>query len=523
MTVARGDVRSAVTFEGTDTSAAGLQRVEERLRAIAASGDRTAKSVSSVERAFTGVRGAAMGVQQVYGTVMMVAGQYRRILGMEARLLGEIIEHDRELSAASQQLNRDMERLATSFSGGVREGGHLLDTIRGLDQVANSLTDTSSAAGYALDQLFAPERLREFASNWAAMMNGNPLLATVLGYALEYGAERLQSGAVGTAGLERIQNEADFGTSPDTSARDAIRAARERERELRGQQRRSRRGGGGGGGRNQEAEAREARREAEAMIEESERLLDEWEQQSIAEAEFMADATETLFRAQEELAQQRIDKVAEVHEAEVAAHEARLAMMEAEAEAHNSLTEKAREDERARNESMMRNLDGFAQATDGIAGIFDRIADSEEERGRKSDGWRKAQGVAKGILYQLEAVAAGAQAAMDIAESNYGGAAAAIVAAAGYEAASIMAFRDLAQSSGGGGGARVSAGSYVPTTPSRVSSASDRSDERPERVTVIGLGTTDADVAASIVRANYSLLRSGRAPLTPGSGVGYQG
>lgn len=67
MTTARGDVRSAVEFEGAGASAAGIKAIEDnlrgiattsqatelRLRGMAAAGDRSANALQNIGRSFT--------------------------------------------------------------------------------------------------------------------------------------------------------------------------------------------------------------------------------------------------------------------------------------------------------------------------------------------------------------------------------------------------------------------------------------------------------------------------------------
>ncbi len=537
-TTARGDVRSAVEFEGAGQSATSIKAIEDHLKGIATTSQTTEQRLRGMARAGEESKNALLRIGEAFTPFrrnIEVVNQIRGVMNLfvgAARSAASVIAN---LAERTPRTKTELDRLKTA-------AGQLTDEfVRGLDtggRFSGMFTSMAGGMGGAADAA------RTLGAGISGLITGLGELNRIVGAAQTGGLTVLLDYLrdVAMRGTERV--ERNLNTNPSdrgvAQARNFVfneYAGAESEDLPRPGQGRGDHGAGSisPGGRPPRPRRPRGSRGATENYQDT--------------TEYMFSAMDALFRAQEQLAQQTTDKVTGVAEASLEAqlaaqvaaqdawmgrldvtlqqeqsnHEARMAMLEAEAEAHNSLQEKARQEDAARNQRLMQNLQGFAAAAEGISGIFDTIAAAEEERGKNADGWRKAKGVAKGILYQLEAVAAAAQGALDIGESNYGGAASAFVAAAGFEAASIMAFRDLARTGGGGGGARTTAGSYTPTTPSRINTGGGEASGEPERVTVIGLGTTDADVAAAIVRANSAMLRAGKVPLRPGSGVGYQG
>jgi hypothetical protein len=241
-----------------------------------------------------------------------------------------------------------------------------------------------------------------------------------------------------------------------------------------------------------------------------------------ANADFMYEATQRLFEAEQGLTQQRIDKASAVREYEQADHERRIERVNELKAAEIAAAEAIRQKDEERRKRVSDTFQGLTGIAAGLGDILETVASNQDEQSKKADSWRKAVGIAKGTLYAIEAVAAAAQMGMAIAEQNYLGAVAAGEAMVNYGIASGYMFSKLAGSGGGGVAAPTSsAGTFTPTRPQTETPTQTVTDERP--IVVLGLGNTDAGVAAAMARANEQLVRSGRTPLRGSTGVGYQG
>lgn len=203
-------------------------------------------------------------------------------------------------------------------------------------------------------------------------------------------------------------------------------------------------------------------------------------------------------------------------------HDVRMRELEKERDAQEAYQEYLREQEEERWDRAISNLHALADISSTLGDIFGQIADEQEAAGRASDGWRKAQGIAKGTYYAAEAVATAAEAVRHFASHEYASGALAVVSAAQYGVASGYMFSKVAQSGSAGLSApQASAGSFVASRPERLAAPSQKREG--DTVNVYSLGSSNSDVAAAMERARYDLVRSGRTPVRPGASVGYLG
>jgi hypothetical protein len=179
------------------------------------------------------------------------------------------------------------------------------------------------------------------------------------------------------------------------------------------------------------------------------------------------------------------------------------------------------EKQRERQEKGLETLTATADFVGAMGAVFDQVAQSIEEEGKNADGWRKAQGLAMGIMYTIKAIAAAAEMGMAIASQNYAGAIAAGSSIVTFGLAAAMSYSKLAQTGGGGAPAAAATGRF---TPSALPSASGEAPGSGEiNVKLYSLGFGDSDVAASMEKANWNMLRSGRVARRPGRSVGFSG
>lgn len=210
------------------------------------------------------------------------------------------------------------------------------------------------------------------------------------------------------------------------------------------------------------------------------------------------------------------------HEKEQAMHDMRMDQLDEYGDAMSKFHAEQHRAEQARWESAQRGIGQLGEGVGLLTEIFQTIADAQDEETEKADKWRKVVGIAKGTFYAVEAVASAAEAVKQGASQNYAGMALGIAGAIKFGIASGYMFSRVAQSGGGGDIASSSSGTFTPTQSGRVSRQSE-SSEKSEKITVFGLGNTDAGVAAAVYRANRELIRSGRHPVGSSGGVGYYG
>jgi len=229
-----------------------------------------------------------------------------------------------------------------------------------------------------------------------------------------------------------------------------------------------------------------------------------------------------IYEAQREALRETFDGIDSENERRERLHERNLERVQEQREAAAKAFQEQIRQEEERRERIVGNMQSLAQGASMLGEIFQEIADNQEQNTKRADAWRKIVGVAKGTYYAIEAVAAAAEAAKQGASQNYAGMALGIIAAIKYGVASGYMFSKLAEGGGGAGIAASSAGTFVPTQPDRVAPPT-QVERGPERVVVLGLGNTDAGVAAAVYRANRELVRSGRTPVGTSKGVGYMG
>lgn len=173
------------------------------------------------------------------------------------------------------------------------------------------------------------------------------------------------------------------------------------------------------------------------------------------------------------------------------------------------------------HERLMNNFELAAGFVSEMGAIFGAIADAEERAGRSGDAWRKAQGVAMGIMYAIKAGAEFAQATADIASQNYLAGAGHIAAGVQFGVQSGLSFSQLAQSGGGGLAApQKSSGSYVPAESSRVSSGGERS-QGGNTYNYFSWGRSPAEFGRIVAEAPWQAEQAGLRASTP-TGLRYE-
>lgn len=531
-----GDVRSRVDFEGTDVSAAGLQRIEQQLaqlipvstrteqafqqvnrsmQAQVAQGRQVADSLERIKTAFTPLRVSLETVNQLRAAF----GQWTQAVRATGQAIEWVIGHNQDLTRDMDQLESAADRVADAFARGVDKSGELGDSMRLLSTGLWGLENAAAQAGEQLHNAI------EAAAQAAGTVAGSPALGQLLAWAAAEGIHAIAPGRRAT--VRPKEGEASF-TEAFGAVGEAVAGAAEGSA-AEARERASRRGAGGGGSRPQYITDEQLLEELSGLAARAQASMEAaGETFHDFLGELQEDGAEMAERADERLAQIEEEAQRRKIELQEEAHERQMAMLEAEAEAHNILAEKEleraelqRQADEERFDRLKANLSALSTASEELGGIFEQIAEAEEERGENADGWRVAVGVAKGTYYAIEAVAAAAEAAREGMHQNYGGMAEGIISAAGLAAASGYMFSKLART-GSSGVTGPTAGTFTPTTPSRIE-AEETGDEPDEPIVVIGLGTSDAGVAAAMVHANEALLRDGRTPMRGARGVGYVG
>ena len=517
MTVARGDVRSRVEFEGAGDSAAGLQRIESSLKAMGKAGQESANALQRIGAAFTPIRRNAEVINQIRGVFNMAT----QAVVSTGRAIADLAERTPRTKTELDRLRTSTNQLLSEFTRGLDTGRRFSGMFSDMSGGMAGAADAARTLGAGISGLISG--LVEMNRVIGAAQTGGLTVLLQAGVDAAMSATRRVERSLGEGGPSGPRNfvyDPNAGANTETLARPGQGAGDHGAGSRRwGPAPRPRRSGGGGRGAGGPVDT------TEFMADATERLMatqEAFRAQAEADAEFMADATEQLFEAEQELAQQRIDRAASVREYEQADHERRMGYIEELKEREAAEAEAQRDRDEARRDRIRKTFSDISGIASGLGTIFEQIADSEEERGKKADGWRKAVGVANGILSAIKAVEAAGAMGLAIAESNYLGAAAAAESIITYGLASGYYFSKLA-GTGGGAGVSVpsSAGTFTPTQPQAAAPSETATDDRP--IVVLGIGNTDAGVAAAMARANEQLLRSGRTPLRGSTGVGYQG
>jgi len=123
----------------------------------------------------------------------------------------------------------------------------------------------------------------------------------------------------------------------------------------------------------------------------------------------------------------------------------------------------------------MANFAAASGAVNAMGQIFGMIAQAQDAESEAADQWRKAQGVAMGIMYGIKAGAEVAEAVASFASQNYPAGALHVISAGLFTAQSVAAFSQLAQS---GGGAATTTGAaaaptFRPAEPEKVARSAD--------------------------------------------------
>ena len=214
-------------------------------------------------------------------------------------------------------------------------------------------------------------------------------------------------------------------------------------------------GGGGGGGGAAERPASRLRgmgggtgllsRGGLSMSESTDAMRARWDQAFQIAIEF-----EERFAAEQQATRMALHSAIAESESIEEAHRER------QHEAALERIQRTREAEQELHRERMASLQTTASAASAMGQIFGMIADAQEKESKAADGWRKAQGVAMGVMYGIKAGAEVAEAVASFASQNYPGGAMHLVSAGLFTAQSIAAFTELAQT--GGGGSSTSAG-----------------------------------------------------------------
>lgn len=153
------------------------------------------------------------------------------------------------------------------------------------------------------------------------------------------------------------------------------------------------------------------------------------------------------------------------------------------------------------------NFDAVAGFSSTMGNIFGMIADNLEKQGKSAGAWRKAQGIALGIYYQIQAIGEVAKAVAAFMSQNYIEGAGHVAAAALHQTASVMSFVQLAQTGSRSSASKPSiAGAKFQAMPK----VEDKSKGQGTTINNYLMGRSNADIGDKIAKAEWETERSGR-------------
>ncbi len=429
------------------------------------------------------------------------------------RLLDVFRDLNEELGGSGDGFEELGDRIADTVADVIDFGATVISTFgnvqasiyEAIGAVAEFASEVGAASG---DGIISSEQWAAIAARYQADAAGRRAVSSAL-----------QAGVEGRASREQgRQREAALAWRPGGGRGGTVSRGRISEMQ-RALERGGRSGGGGGGG----SEEYDPFADIEDLTAGWDEMWSEYEQVGIDAHQSLLEKAFALQQAEADAREEEAEWIQERKEDEQEQHGLRLERLQELQDADREAAQKAIQHQEERFQKAQDSIGQIGQAVSALGDIFQMIADNQEEGSKKADAWRKVVGVAKGTYYAIEAIAAAAEAAKQGASQNYAGMALGIISAAKYAVASGYMFSKVAQTGGGGTVAESSAGVFTPSQPDRVNREETEDAELGRPITVIGLGNSDAGVAASMARANKELIRSGRPTLTSGAGVGFSG
>jgi hypothetical protein len=496
----RSEVRTRITIDNAGKAQTDIAGVEKHLKDMAQAGKVSASALERMQAAFSPLRRNLEMINQIKGVFSAATGAAGSFVDIVRNLAGRTPDTTRALS----DLDRATNSLVDQFARGLNEGNRFSNI---LDEITSSIHDQEGVAKSA------GSAISRYLQLW---LEYGPSIYRIIGNINEL----INGPALGT----HIPTDAtEFGENPDTSVSDAIKAARERERELREAQNRNLPKGGGGS----------SNRTPDMVFQSTDEMIDQLAGTAGAFNDILTQIGQTqessyndsmgrARSAQEEYnAYLNEAKNAQIYLAEkqrdieTTANDERLAHIREVAEFEEALNERRRQ----QVENVINQTEGYGGALNtvmgSIADVFGQASSEFREGSKEAERYKKIQG---GILAGISFVNAAIEIAKAVgsgAEMNFVSMAAHIASSIAYIAAGGLALRNL------GGSAQAPAGATFTPAQAKEPKTSDSAGKGATTINNFMWAQDQGRMGVEFQRAEWRAKQSGLDPALTGQGGYY--